>query len=498
VREKHYPIPITWEWACIDDIGQTCSGGTPRTSELSYFDGDIPWITPADLTGYNDRYISKGRRNISEEGLRNSSARILPEGAILFSSRAPIGYVAIASNPLCTNQGFKSIAPSKGIDSRFIYYYLKSAKELAESMASGTTFRELSGSRFERLPIPIAPLNEQKRIVDKIEMLFSDLDKGEALLKQVQQQLGVYRQSVLKAAVTGELTREWREQNEHRLESGEALLLRIDKLRRESSKGKEVKFLTSNIEKPESLPNDWGWTTVEAICELNRKCAYGVLQPGDHVVDGEILVRVGDINGGKVNFEELKRISKKIYDQYQRTILQGNEVLITLVGAIGRSAVVPESLVGANVARAVGVIPVYTDEIYPQWLSYWFNSPKNSQLLVSLSHEVARKTLNLEDVRRFGVAIPPKEEQEEIVDRINDIFSQIDALEKLCATELARSEMLRQSILKAAFSGELVPQDPEDEPASEFLARIQAERASAARDGNARKSAGRRGRKATA
>mgnify|MGYP001810090670 FL=1 len=480
-------LPKCWIKTSLADISELIFGQSPPSSTYNTVGQGVPFFQGKTEFGKVSPRVDKWC---------DQPKRIAQSGDILISVRAPVGPTNLASTDCAIGRGLAAIRPI--IVTLYVQYYLKYSEHILASKGTGTTFEAITKDILQKHEIVVAPINEQKRIVDKIETLFSDLDKGEALMKQVQQQLRVYRQTVLKAAVTGELTNEWREQNEHRLESGEALLLRIDKLRRESSKGKEVKFLTSNIEKPESLPNDWGWTTVEDICELNRKCAYGVLQPGDHVVDGEILVRVGDINGGKVNFEELKRISKKIYDQYQRTILQGNEVLITLVGAIGRSAVVPESLVGANVARAVGVIPVYTDEIYPQWLSYWFNSPKNSQLLVSLSHEVARKTLNLEDVRRFGVAIPPKEEQEEIVDKVDDIFSQIDALEKWCATELARSEMLRQSILKAAFSGELLPQDPEDEPASELLARIQAERASAERDGNARKSAGRRGRKATA
>src|SRR5690606_35514368 len=116
----------------------------------NYDGGTIPWITPADLSGYTEKYIERGRRNITEKGLNGSSARLMPEGTVLFSSRAPIGYVAIARNPVSTNQGFKSFVPHDGVDPEYLYYYLKRAKELALKLASGTTFPEISGKNAKK------------------------------------------------------------------------------------------------------------------------------------------------------------------------------------------------------------------------------------------------------------------------------------------------------------------------------------------------------------
>ncbi|MFQ5629609.1 MAG: restriction endonuclease subunit S, partial [bacterium] len=172
MTDRQNNLPKGWIWTKIGDLGTVTSGGTPSTKNVKYFGGKIAWITPADLSGYSNKYISKGRKSLTQVGLQNSSAKLLPKGSVLFSSRAPVGYVVIAANEICTNQGFKNLVPSKEISNEFIYYYLKSAKRLAESYASGTTFLELSGTKFAQLQIPLAPFNEQHRIVEKIEELF--------------------------------------------------------------------------------------------------------------------------------------------------------------------------------------------------------------------------------------------------------------------------------------------------------------------------------------
>lgn len=167
-----------WKTVKLGDVADIIGGGTPDTKNDSYWGGDVPWLTPKDLSGYGSRYISKGERNISYQGLENSSAKMLPAGSVLLTSRAPIGYVAIAKTPLCTNQGFKSLILKEDANSEFFYYLLKNNVDYIQGMSSGSTFAEISGSQIKALEFKIPPLDVQKRIAgilgaldDKIEVL---------------------------------------------------------------------------------------------------------------------------------------------------------------------------------------------------------------------------------------------------------------------------------------------------------------------------------------
>ena len=172
-------LPKGWAWCRLGDIGEIIGGGTPSTSIEEYWNGEISWITPADLSNYSDKYIAQGKRNITQLGLDNSSAKLIPKGSILFSTRAPIGYVVIADRPLSTNQGFKSLSLSINMSEEFVYYFLLAEKERIKLLASGTTFQELSASAFSKILIPLPPLAEQHRIVQQIETFFASFDQIE-------------------------------------------------------------------------------------------------------------------------------------------------------------------------------------------------------------------------------------------------------------------------------------------------------------------------------
>jgi type I restriction enzyme S subunit len=171
-------LPQNWAICTLSTIGQIVSGGTPKTDIPSYWNnGTVPWITPADLSGYQKKFIAQGSRMITKNGLTASSARILPKGSVLFSSRAPIGYIVIAATDVCTNQGFKSIVPYIEELSNFLYYFLKAQVEEIGLRASGTTFKEISGTEMGKTLIFLPPLKEQKRIITAIENSFEWLNR---------------------------------------------------------------------------------------------------------------------------------------------------------------------------------------------------------------------------------------------------------------------------------------------------------------------------------
>ena len=266
-EEQPHEIPKNWLWVRIGKIANVIGGGTPKTTEKKYFEnGDVAWITPADLSKYDRIYISRGERNITRLGLENSSARLLKKNSVLLSSRAPIGYVAIAENELCTNQGFKSFEPTEAFISHYCYWYLKASKDLVESMASGTTFKEISGSKTAQIPFPLPPLPEQKRIVEKLESMLGKLKDARELILEARDTFEKRRAAILHKAFTGELTKKWREENRD-IESVDLLLKRIVDQRNEEAKGKTKKtkgivFLDSTY----NVPNCWKWVRFGPRC----------------------------------------------------------------------------------------------------------------------------------------------------------------------------------------------------------------------------------------
>lgn len=163
-----------WVECKISDIGTVVGGATPSTKKTeNYEDGKIAWITPKDLSVFSGRYIGRGERNITETGLKSCSTQLMPQNTVLFSSRAPIGYIAIAANEVCTNQGFKSVIPNENIDPLFLYYLLKYNKDKIESMGSGTTFKEISGNTMKNIVVSV-PIS--KEFQEKIASVLGSID----------------------------------------------------------------------------------------------------------------------------------------------------------------------------------------------------------------------------------------------------------------------------------------------------------------------------------
>ncbi len=184
-----------WKIQKLSEVANIIGGGTPSSKENSYYDnGNIAWITPKDLSNYNEMYISRGERNITELGLKNSSAKLLPKGSVLFSSRAPIGYIAIARNELSTNQGFKSLVLKDGHIPEFYYYLLKNNVAIFEARASGSTFKEVSGQVVKDTELNIPDTETQKNIVN----ILKPLDDKIILNTQTNQTLEQIAQAIFK------------------------------------------------------------------------------------------------------------------------------------------------------------------------------------------------------------------------------------------------------------------------------------------------------------
>ncbi|MCD8082526.1 MAG: restriction endonuclease subunit S [Clostridiales bacterium] len=436
VEEQPYQVPENWCWVIIGKITDIIGGGTPPSGMATYYEGGtIPWITPADLSDYNEVYISRGKKMITELGLEKSSAKMLPTGTVCLSSRAPIGYVAIAKNQLSTNQGFKSFLPSKCYLPQYLYWYLKGNKELLESKASGTTFLELSGKKAAQLPFPIAPLPEQKRIVDRIESLFAKLDEAK---EKVQAALGSFetrKAAVLQSAFNGHLTENWRHNN-----------------------GISI--------------STWDKTTIGNISVLITKGASPKWQGVSYTTDKSqtLFITSENVREGYLDLEKEKYLDNKINEIQARSVLCYGDVLLNIVGAsIGRSAIFDRHQL-ANTNLAVCIIRL-KDGIENRFISYFLNSPFAQYFYSDKKVEVARANISLGDIKLMPISLPTKDEQFEIV-RLLDAFFDKEAEAKAQAEAALKSiDAMKKSILAKAFRGELGTNHPEDESAEELLKR---------------------------
>lgn len=186
---------MEWKEVTLGEIGTIVGGATPSTKNTSFYDGNIPWLTPKDLSVISNKYIIRGERNITEAGFKSCSCKMLPKGSVLFSSRAPIGYVAIAANDMCTNQGFKSVIPNEETDGEFLYYLLKYNKDNIASQGSGTTFAEVSGKTMKEIEVVVPKEKEDQR---RIASILSSLDRKIELNNKINADLEEMAQAIFK------------------------------------------------------------------------------------------------------------------------------------------------------------------------------------------------------------------------------------------------------------------------------------------------------------
>ncbi|HRJ01715.1 MAG TPA: restriction endonuclease subunit S [Hyphomonas sp.] len=471
-------VPESWSWAEVREIGRVVSGGTPSTKEPSFWGDEIVWFSPADLTGYRAKYIARGTKGLSLKGLAKSSAQLMPQGAVMFSSRAPIGYVAITAVEAATNQGFKSVLLEPGMFNEYLYYYLKAAKQLAEERATGTTFKEISGGAFAKLPVPIPPANEQRRIVAKIEELFSELDKGVESLVTAREQLKAYRQSILKSAFEGRLTREWR-QCQPKLPSATDVIANALAKKNAPKYKRKSRVLRANLNSVRPIvPDEWG--TI-ALGDLDVEVFDGPfgshLKSSDYLESGVRVIRLENIGHGHFIEEKRSYVSPEKYQALKRhTVFPGDIVVSSFVTDTIRSAIVPASVpVSINKADCFAV-RLRGDAVMANFVQRFLEARCAYKQVEDMIHGVGRPRINTTQLKQVVLPVCSRAEQFEVLKVLSTAYSNIFTLDADLIVQIEKIRALRQSILRRAFSGQLVAQDPADEPASALLDRIRAER----------------------
>jgi type I restriction enzyme S subunit len=478
----------------MGDISKVVGGGTPSTKEPGNFAvSGHPWVTPADMGAHQGMYIHGGRRFLTERGINTSSAVLLPKGAVVFSSRAPIGYVAIAVQELATNQGCKSFVCEDGILPEFVYFYLRFARPLIEQLASGTTFLEVSGATAARIPIDIPPSEEQRRITHQLAALLAAANASRERLVRVPAILKRFRQSVLAAACSGRLTEEWRDEH---LELIHCASPRPNapsdgnpSTRRRAGRlwgGGRVSEITE--EERANIPGTWSWAKV-------RETGYyeaGAVQVGPMSMqsrhfepDGVPVLNVGCVQWGYFDESKLNYLPTEKAAEFDRYRIRKGDILFTRSGIIGRCAVAGEEQDGH--LMTFHLLRVRPDErkCLSQYLQFVFQgAPHIRRQMDEAAIGSTRAGFNTNLLANLDVPLPPLAEQHEIVRRVQALFDLADAIAKRVAAASARVEKLTQAVLAKAFRGELVPTEAElarqegrdYEPAAALLERIRRER----------------------
>ena len=444
-------LPDGWKVKTFGEVTDIFKGGTPKRNVERYFQGDIAWATPTDITKLDGAlYIDDTATHISKEALGKSAARLLPAGTVLLTSRATIGKVAIANVPMATNQGFANFLCKEEIENIFLAYYLRSITDLLISLGGGTTFLEVTKTTLLDVGIPLPPLPEQHRIVAKIEELFTKLDAGIDALHKVQAQLKRYRQSVLKAAFEGKLTETWRAEHQD-----------------------EIEPVSPDAS---DLPDGWVWTNLEDVSELNPRIDKQSID--DDLEITFLPMKCVEELTGKIDLSETKQFSEVKRKSY--TPFRDGDILFAKVTPCmenGKIAIAHDLKNGIGFGSTEFHVVRSLEEQSTQFFFFYFIQQKFRQdAKRAMTSAVGLLRVPTDYMRKVLIPLPALAEQQAIVSEVERRLSVANQVEKTVATELKRAEQLRQSILKQAFSGGLVPQDPNDEPASVLLERIREEK----------------------
>ena len=461
-------LPIGWSLASLMDVTAEIASVDPRAKPdrtITYF--DIGSIDSA-LGVVKTPKLVKG-------GDAPSRARQpVEEGDVLFSTVRP--YLrAVAQVPRSTmngvaSTGFCVLRGEGGVSSNYLFHLARSEAfiKALEPFQRGTSYPAVRDGDVLSQPLPLAPSAEQRRIVDKLEELLSDLDAGVAELRAAQAKLKLYRQSLLKAAVTGELTAEWRKRQ------------RLEVVAPSESTAVALPAVMPDVDSVlRTIPDDWVWTCAAQLCGFITKGTTPPKELKDADNSGVPFIRVTNLTSdGSLDLSEKVFVTEAIHRGFlKRSIVYPGDVLMNIVGPpLGQVSVVPGSFDEWNVNQAVAIFRP-SERITVSFLSVYLLSSLAQQWLQRRAKTTAGQTnLTLELCRRLPVPVPSLSEQHAISAILAEQLDGLAMQEQAVRISLRQSAAQRKNILRAAFSGQLVPQDPNDEPAGVLLERIRASR----------------------
>ena len=489
-------LPTGWTATNLRAVADWSSGGTPSRKRAEFFGGDIPWVKTGELT---TKYIRETHETLTELGVKNSSARIFPKGSVgIAMYGATIGKVSIWGIEASTNQACAVAQPVDGVvTSEFLYHFLRAERNSLVREGKGGAQPNISQGLLKEWPIALPPLNEQHRIVERIEVLFDEIDRGIESLRDAKRAIGLYRQSLLKSAFEGHLTADWRAKNPDKLESPDALLARIRTEREMRYQAALDEWKEATVEwhangeqdkrpaKPRppksaqvvsshrlAVPTNWSTVPFRGI--VFESVLGKMLDRQKN--RGQPRVYLGNVNlrWGSFNLDSRKKIPIEDKEVGRYGVRKG-DLIICEGGEPGRCAVWDGDDDQVFIQKALHRVR-FTASYSPEFAYFFFRFAATAGFLDE--HYTGSTIKHLTGAALGDVLVPvcPPAEQAEVVRILDAHLEAMDTLNKEIDANLTRAESLRQSILKQAFSGKLVPQDPNDEPAKALLARIRAHR----------------------
>jgi len=455
-------LPKGWVEIPLDQVATWGSGGTPKRSEPSYYGGDVPWVKTGDL---GPRYLKEASEYISQLGLEKSSAKLFPKGSVVIAMYgATIGKTSILDFEASTNQACAVGYPIDGVIlTDFLYYFLTSEKQNFIKKGKGGAQPNISQQLIKAHDIRLPSLPEQKRIVEKLDEVLAQVDTIKARLDGIPDLLKRFRQSVLASAVSGKLTEEWQKGATFRSEDDSFSILR-------EFRGKPLK----------ELPIGWKWVRFDAVNEVASNLVDPLDNPNDyHIAPNHIESKSGRLLEYTTVEEDKVKSSKHRF--------WAGQVLYSKIRPYLCKAV----LVDFTGVCSADMYPLNTN-MEPKYLLNWLLSDLFTEWASNGDSRTVLPKINKKQLSEIPCALPPKEEQKEIVRLVDQYFAFADTIEAQVKKAQARVDNLTQSILAKAFRGELVPQNDDDEPAEVLLERIAKARKEAEALAKAAKKAGKK------
>lgn len=470
-----YDLPKSWKWMRLDQMGTIVGGGTPDTANSTYWakEAGTPWITPADMRNQG-MYVLGGKRNLTDIGLKESSSKLLPANSVVFSSRAPIGYVGISGVPLATNQGFKSCIPFIPETAEFIYYYLMFIGAEMNRRATGTTFKEVSGKQFAATPIPVPSLSVQKRIVEEIQKFLAIVTHTEEKIYRQTQLANSARKATLDAISTAQSQKDfqiaWKRIEENwkviadtpeSIESLKTLILdlavRGDLVRMVYSDFVEnIEWSTAELKLDDSklwnLPTlheekKHGWNRIP-LAKLGFWGSGGTPTSTrkDYYQNGTIpWAVIGDLNNGIMTRTEASITEKALAESSSKLVPKG-AILIAMYGAsIGKTAITGiECCTNQAIAHCIVDTKLVSKD-------YFFIVAKSlKRHLIQEGKGAAQPNISQSVLKHLIIDLPPLAEQALIVERVKALMQICDRLNlSLCQSEVL-AEKFSRSVVSAS------------------------------------------------